>query len=156
MRESDDHEVEFVTFHVRDSFLGVDTGQVREIISDMSMTEVPHAPAHVRGIMNLRGEIVTVIDLSVRLGLGPTEITPATCHVVLAGAEPVALLVDRISDVLRGAASGIEPPPVNMSDRGAELFEGVFKTEDALLTLLRVDEILRVEESVDQMSVLAP
>ncbi|MBN1477894.1 purine-binding chemotaxis protein CheW [Candidatus Sumerlaeota bacterium] len=156
MRETEDHEVEFVTFHVKDSFLGVDTGKVREIISDMNMTEVPHAPSHVRGIMNLRGEIVTVIDLSVKLGHGPTEITPETCHVVLAGEEPVALLVDRIGDVVRDAASGIEPPPVNVTQAEAELFEGVLKRENELLTLLRVDEVLRVEESKDQMSVLAP
>ena len=109
-------ELQFSTFYVGDLLMGIDIQQVQEINRQVEMTGVPHAPEHVRGVVNLRGEVVTVLDLQIILGLGSTSVTGRSRNVIVdLNGEKTGLLVDRIADVVIAQSSEIESPPANVS-----------------------------------------
>jgi len=136
-------ELEYATFYVCDILLGLDIRQIEEINRQLTMTSVPHAPHFVRGVVNLRGEVATVVDLRAILGLPAAEITDQSRNVVVnARGERIGLLVDRIGDVVRTSASDIEPPPANVSGVDGRFFRGVCKLEKELLVILDVEEAL--------------
>jgi len=136
-------ECEYASFHVADALMGVAIGQVEEINHNLDLTPVPHAPAWVRGVMNLRGAVVTVIDLRVVLGLEPTVITRKTCNVVVrSGSEQVGLLADGVADVVRVPRGDIEPPPANVVGADGRFFRGVYQLERELLVLLDIEPVL--------------
>jgi purine-binding chemotaxis protein CheW len=136
-------EVEFVTFHVGDLLIGVDIHQVEEINRLIDITPVPHAPRYVCGAVNLRGEVVTVVDLREILGLEKVEITQRTRTVVVnSKGEQIGLLVDRIADVIRVLPDEIDSPPANVGGIDGRFFKGVYKLENELLVILEVDTVL--------------
>jgi len=133
----------FATFCVADTLIGVPIDQVEEINHNLELTRVPHAASWVRGVMNLRGAVVTVIDLRVVLGMEPTEITRKTCNVVVRSeGEQIALLADCVADVVCTEAGDIEPPPANMVGADGRFFKGVYKLDRELLVILDVDAVL--------------
>ncbi len=132
-------EVEFVTFFAGDLLIGVDILQAEEINRHIDVTPVPGAVECVRGVINLRGEVVTVVDLRTILGLPPTEITKRTRTVVVSSdGEQIGLLVDRIADVVRTRPDDIDPPPANAGGVDGRFFKGVLKLADELLVILDV------------------
>jgi purine-binding chemotaxis protein CheW len=136
-------EIEFASFHVADALMGISIDQVEEINHNLELTPVPHAPPWVSGVMNLRGAVVTVIDLRVVLGLEPTVITRRTCNVVVrSGAEQIALLADRVADVVRAQRADIELPPANVAGADGRFFQGVYKLERDLLVILDIEAVL--------------
>lgn len=136
--------VEMATFYVGDSLFGMDILKVQEINKLFDMTEVPMAPEYVKGILNLRGQIVTVIDLGKKLDLSVNEMCSDTRNVIVnSDSEYIGLLVDRIGDVERTDKAEIEPPPANIGGVQGKFFEGVFKKESSLIGILNVEEILR-------------
>ncbi|MBN2417830.1 MAG: chemotaxis protein CheW [Deltaproteobacteria bacterium] len=136
--------VELATFYVGDSLCGMDILKVQEINKLLEMTEVPLAPDYVRGILNLRGQIVTVIDLGSKLSLSDTETTGDTRNIIVnSNGEYIGLLVDRIGDVERTEEDKIESPPANIGKIQGRFFEGVFKKENSLIGILNVEEILK-------------
>jgi purine-binding chemotaxis protein CheW len=136
-------EVEFVSFYVGTLLLGADICHVEEINRHVDATPVAHAPQWVQGVVNLRGEVVTVLDLSQVLGLGPTEIGKNTRNVVVsADGERVGLLVDRIADVVNAQGSEIKPLPANFTDAYERFFQGVVELDRELLAVLNTVEIL--------------
>lgn len=136
-------EIEYATFHVGRLLLGIDIRQTEEINRQLELTAVPHAPACVRGVVNLRGEVVTVLDLRTILGLEPQALTAASRNVVVrADSEQVGLLVDRVADVVTVSAEEMEPPPANVSGVSGRFFKGVYKLESALLVVLDVNTVL--------------
>jgi purine-binding chemotaxis protein CheW len=136
-------ETEYASFYVADALMGVSIGQVEEINHNLELTPVPHAPAWVRGVMNLRGAVVTVVDLRVVLGLEPTVITRKTCNVVVrSGSEQIAILADRVADVVRAPAREIEMPPANVAGNEERFFRGVYKLDRELLVILDIDAVL--------------
>jgi purine-binding chemotaxis protein CheW len=138
-----DDELELVTFFVGPHLLGAEIGRVEEINRHVNPTPVAHAPEAVRGVVNLRGEVVTVLDLRNILGLGRTEIDKQTRNVVVNyGGERVGLLVDRIADVVNTRWSEIKPPPANLSGIAGRFFDGVHEMDRQLLTVLDLDEVL--------------
>ncbi len=140
--------VEMATFYVGESLCGMDILKVQEINKLLEMTEVPMAPDYVKGILNLRGQIVTVIDLGRKLGLSDSEVSPDTRNIIVnCNNEYIGLLVDRIGDVERTDEADIEAPPANIGGIQGKYFEGVFKKENSLIGILNVDEILRDEIS---------
>ena len=146
-RRSDNHVVELATFYVGDALCGMDILKIREINKIMEMTKVPQAPEYVKGILNLRGRIITIIDLGNRLGLSSDEPTDESCNIIINSQnEYVGLLVDRIGDVVRAPMDKIELPPANMGGEQGEYIEGVFKTENTLIGILDVDEMLSISE----------
>jgi purine-binding chemotaxis protein CheW len=139
-------ELEIASFFVGDTLLGLPINQVEEINHHLDLTPVPHAPACVRGVINLRGEVVTVIDLRTVLGLEPTVLTRRTCNVVVRShGEQIGILADGVGDVIRAHRAGIEPPPANVDGADGRLLRGVYKLPDALLLILDAEQVLATD-----------
>ncbi|WP_028317994.1 chemotaxis protein CheW [Desulfobulbus elongatus] len=138
--------IELATFYVGHALCGMDILKVQEINKLMEMTKVPQAPDYMVGILNLRGQIVTIIDLGQKLGLGKVEISNESRNIIInAPGEHVGLLVSKISDVVMANPDRIEPAPANMSGIQGSFFTGVYKTENKLIGILDIKEVLRIE-----------
>ncbi len=136
-------DTEFVTFRVGDVLMGVGIRQVEEINRHVEVTIVPHAPDYVRGVINLRGAVVTVVDLRRIIGLPPAELTGQTRTVVIhSKGEQIGLLVDRIADVVKTRTDRIDQPPANIGGVEGRFFKGVYKLEAELLIILDIDAAL--------------
>lgn len=139
--------VEMATFYVGKALCGMDILNVQEINKLMDMTTVPQAPDYVTGILNLRGQIVTIIDLGKKLHLGSTELSDTSRNIIVnAKEEYVGLLVSRISDVVEVQRDKVEPPPANIGGVQGKFFKGVFKTKERLIGILDVDRVLENEK----------
>ena len=139
--------LELSTFFIGDALCGMDILKVQEINKLMEMTKVPQAPDYVTGILNLRGQIVTIVDLGKNLGLGETDLGDDPRNIIVnAPGEHIGLLVRRISDVVMANPDRIEPAPANMSGIQGTFFTGVYKTEDKLIGILNVEEVLKIDK----------
>ena len=122
---------------------GLTIQKVQEINRQLTFTPVPHAPAYVQGVTNLRGEVVTVVDLHNVLDLPLVETTRESRIVVVqSGGETIGLIVDRIADVLTINSDGFDAPPSNLSGADGRFFEAVYTLETDLLVILNVEEVL--------------
>ena len=138
------------TFSLHDLLFGVDVTSVHEVIRCQPMTRVPLAPSLVRGLINLRGQIVTAIDMRERLGLPAREDGLEPMNVVVHGGDgAVSLLVDEIGDVLHLDASDAEPTPENLPSTIRELVEAVYKLDGQLLLLFDANRISDIVSSQD-------
>jgi purine-binding chemotaxis protein CheW len=139
--------VELATFYIGDALCGMDILKIQEINKLMQMTKVPQAPDYVLGILNLRGQIVTIIDLGKKLGLGTTDITQDPRNIIVNSAGGhVGLLVRKISDVVSVDMGKRESAPANMRGIQGEYFNGVYKTDTNLIGILNVDKVLSIED----------
>lgn len=128
---------QFCTFYVNHQFYGIDVLDVQEIVRNQPVTRVPLADPMVRGLMNLRGQIVTSIDMRRRLDLTDREAHVDPVNVVLKTEDgAVALLVDEIGDVLEVDEQQFEPPPETLRGPSRELIQGAYKLPDRLLVIL--------------------
>ncbi|MCP4745496.1 MAG: purine-binding chemotaxis protein CheW [Desulfobacteraceae bacterium] len=135
--------VELATFYVGQALCGMDILKVQEINKLMDMTKVPQAPSYVIGILNLRGQIVTVIDLGKKLGLNNDILSDTTRNIIVnSDNEYIGLIVSRISDVVEAEWDKVEKPPANICGVQGVYFKGVFKTKDRLIGILDVDRVL--------------
>ena len=138
--------VELASFYVGEALCGMDILKVQEINKLIEMTRVPKAPEYVLGILNLRGEIVTIIDLGKKLGLKSTEITDKTRNIIVnSNGEHIGLMVEQISDVVQARFEKIEAPPANIGGVQGKYFTGVLKTKDRLIGILDVGKVLEEE-----------
>ena len=138
--------VELATFYVGEALCGMDILNVQEINKLMDMTKVPQAPDYVTGILNLRGQIVTVIDLGKKLGLTCTDLSDSTRNIIVNSEnEYIGLLVSSISDVVEAQWDKVEDPPANIGGVQGAFFKGVFKTQDRLIGILDVNKVLADE-----------
>ena len=125
------------TFFLDDHLFGVDAQTVQEVIRFQEMTRVPQAPPSVSGLINLRGQIVTAIDLRRRLGMKPREVGKLPMNVVVRSDDgAVSLLVDQIGDVIEVDAENFETPPDTLRGPARELVRGAYKLDGRLLLLL--------------------
>ncbi len=125
------------TFYVDRMFLGVPALGVQEVLPEQPMTPVPLAPRFVKGLMNLRGTIVTAVDLRARFGIGPrTDGRPPTNVVVYSGDESVSLLVDDAGDVIELDEATMDGPPETLPRALRELLVGIHKLDGTLLMVL--------------------
>jgi purine-binding chemotaxis protein CheW len=128
---------QFSTFFVADLFFGVDVLNVQEVLRFQQMTPVPQAPRVIEGLINLRGQIVTAIDMRRRLGLPPRDGDKSPMNMVVRTSDgAVSLLVDEIGDVLDMDAATYERPPENLDPAAREIIRGVYKLKDRLLLVL--------------------
>ena len=142
-RENVSANVELATFYIGDALCGMDILKVQEINKLMDMTKVPQAPNYVTGILNLRGQIVTVIDLSKKLGLAATDFNESSRNIIVnSDNEYIGLLVSRISDVVEANWEKVEDPPANIGGVQGAYFKGVFKTKNRLVGILDVKKVL--------------
>jgi purine-binding chemotaxis protein CheW len=133
------------TFFVADLFFGVDVLRVQEVLRFQQMTHVPQAPDVIEGLINLRGQIVTAIDLRRRLGLPPrTGGQVPTNMVIRTDDGAVSLLVDEIGDVLDVDAATYERPPENLDPAAREIIRGVYKLKERLLLVLDTERTVDI------------
>ena len=135
---------QYCTFWVDDLYLGVDVREVQEVIRYQEMTPVPLAPPVVRGLINLRGQIVTALDLRRRLDLAPRETGEPMNVVIRAGDEVVSLLVDDIGDVVEADAAAREDIPPTVRGVARDLLLATYKLPDRLLLVLDTAGAARV------------
>ena len=144
--ENHSDTVELATFYVGEALCGMDILKVQEINKLIEMTRVPQAPEYVLGILNLRGEIVTIVDLGKKLSLKSTEMSDRTRNIIVnSNGEHIGLMVERISDVIQAEWEKVEAPPANIGGVQGRYFTGVFKTEDRLIGILDVEKVLEEE-----------
>lgn len=135
-------EGQFCTFFLDKLFFGVEVGKVQEIIRYHEITKVPLAIPEVAGLINLRGQIVTAIDLRRRLDLRDrlTEELPLNVVIQLRD-ETLSLLVDDIGDVLAVSPEDFESPPDTLTGRVRELIRGAYKLKEMLLLILDIEKL---------------
>jgi purine-binding chemotaxis protein CheW len=133
------------TFLLDGHLFGVDAQTVQEVIRYQEMTRVPMAPPAVSGLINLRGQIVTAIDLRTRLGMKPRENGKRPMNVVVRSDDgAVSLLVDQIGDVIEVDADNFESPPDTLQGPSRELVQGAYKLNGRLLLLLNCAEAVQL------------
>jgi purine-binding chemotaxis protein CheW len=137
-----DSEVQLATFYVGDLFVGIEIEKVQEINRRTELVPAPGAPAQVRGVVNLRGEVVTVLDLRRILGLPTVDVSRQSRNVVTqADGELIGLLVDRVADIMSIPNSDIAPAPPNL-DVDGEFVRGVYRTQKEILLVLNLERVI--------------
>jgi purine-binding chemotaxis protein CheW len=141
--EADGEDIEYVTVSIGDQLFGLPISRVQDVFSLDRLTRVPLAPPEVAGVLNLRGRIVTAIDMRVRLGLPPREPghTPMAVGIDHQG-EAYGLLIDHVGEVMKLPLAGREPNPANLDPRWAEISDGVHRLDGQLLVVLDVEVTL--------------
>ena len=137
---------QFCTFFLEGHFFGVPVQQVQEVIRYQDMTPAPLVADAVRGLINLRGQIVTAVDLRRCLSMPDRAPDQLPMNVVIRTNDgAVSLLVDEIGDVLQVPADSYEPPPDNMPREQREIIDGVYKLEGKLLLVLNSERVLQTQ-----------
>lgn len=155
INKDDKQEIlQLVSFHIDNEEFGVDILKVQEIIRMMAVTKVPNAPCFIEGVINLRGRVIPIIDLRIRLGLERISHNNSTRIIVLEiSNKTIGFIVDSVNEVLRIPKSIIESPPDIISGGvNSEYITSVGKLDDRLLILLDLEKILSSEET-DSLSV---
>ena len=135
------------SFYLGDALCGIDINTVQEISKDMGISDVPLSPDWVLGIKNLRGGIVSVIDLGDKIGLQPSKIDENSRIIIVNWKEEyIGLLVDKISNILQADRNLLEDPPSNVKGMQGKYFQGVINTDSGLIALMNIDEVLSMEE----------
>lgn len=134
---------QLATFLVDDLLFGVDVLSVQEVLRFQHMTPVPRSASVIQGLINLRGQIVTALDMRKRLSLPPRKGTDNPMNVVIRGADgAVSLLVDEIGDVLQVDLANYENPPDNLDTETRKIVKSVYKLNDRLLLVLDAEQIV--------------
>lgn len=146
----DDPVLQWVTFHLAGETYGVNVMQVQEVLRYTEIAPVPGAPAYVLGIINLRGNVVTVIDTRHRFGLDPGDTTDNTRIVIIeAEKHVVGILVDSVAEVVYLRQSEIETAPNVGNDDSAKFIQGVCHKNGELLILIELNKLLTDDEWAD-------
>jgi len=134
---------QFCTFFVKDEFFGVPVQQVQEVIRYQEMTRVPLVSHVIRGLINLRGQIVMAVDLRRRLGLEDRPESQLPLNVVVRTEDgAVSFLVDEIGDVLEVAEEKFERPPETLQGQARDMVRGVYKLQDRLMLVLDTQRVM--------------
>ncbi|MBI5462836.1 MAG: purine-binding chemotaxis protein CheW [Gammaproteobacteria bacterium] len=142
-----DSVVRYVTFRLEDEVYGINVMQVQEVLRVTEIAPVPGAPHYVLGIINLRGNVVTVIDARERLGLGSKDMDESTRIVIIeADKMVVGILVDAVAEVVDLRTSEIESAPSVGNDESSKYIQGVASRDSQLLILVDLNKLLNDEE----------
>ncbi|MCU0302754.1 MAG: chemotaxis protein CheW [Thermoanaerobaculales bacterium] len=133
---------QYCSLRVGDLLLGIDVSRIQEVLRDTSITPVPLAHPAIRGLINLRGQIVTAIDLRRRLGLAPSAAGSRFSTMVLGETgEALALVVDSVGDVVHVDSASFESPPDTLKGEARRMIDGAHKLERELLLILNLDVV---------------
>ena len=133
----------YCTFYLDDLFLGIDVLKVQEILLYQDTTPVPLAHPVISGLINLRGQVVTAMDLRLRLGLTERDPDQLSMNVIVqTKGDTVSLLVDEIGDVVEVEDSAFEPPPETIQGAIRELIDGVYKLDGQLLLVVDAEKTM--------------
>lgn len=146
-------EGKYFTFKLGNEEYGVEILKVREIIGLMNVTEVPRTPDHIRGVINLRGKIIPVMDLRVKFGLTVREDTDETCIIVIDvehqnSVTQIGAIVDSVCEVLDIEAADIEPSPNFGNNLDCRFILGIAKMDEKVRILLEIEDVLTSDELV--------
>jgi purine-binding chemotaxis protein CheW len=146
--------VQYLTFKLADEIFAFDVAKVREILELTSITKVPQTPDFMRGVINLRGSVVPVIDLRLNFGMQCTEQTVNTCIIVVEvnlDGETLVLgvLADSVQEVVEMEPEHIQPPPQLGTKLNTEFIKGMGKVEDAFVMILDIDKVFSSDELSD-------
>ncbi|WP_337266072.1 chemotaxis protein CheW [Oryzifoliimicrobium ureilyticus] len=148
VRNQNQADKELIAFRIGDQEFCVDIMSVREIRGWTPATPMPHAPADVVGVINLRGAVLPIMDLSARLGMGFSQPTPR--HVIIVAQtrrKVVGLLVEAVSDILTITQDNIQPTPDVASDFVRQLAKGILSIENRMICLLELDTLFGGQEN---------
>jgi purine-binding chemotaxis protein CheW len=142
---------QYLTFMLGGEMFAIGILGIKEIIEYAGLTEVPMMPECIRGVINLRGAVVPVLDLSVRFGKQSTSVTKRTCIVIVEvgsddGRQDMGIVVDAVNAVLEIPSSEIEPPPTFGAKIRTDFIEGMGKVQGRFVILLNVDQVLSTDE----------
>jgi len=143
----------YLTFKLADEEYGVEILKVREINGLMEITAVPRMPLYMKGVINLRGKVIPVMDLRLKFGLEEIKHTEETCIIVVDVGKEVGIIVDTVSEVLDIAGENVEPPPAMGGAVDTSFILGMGKVGDAVKILLDINKVLTAEELEDAASV---
>ncbi|MFB6345307.1 MAG: chemotaxis protein CheW [bacterium] len=147
----------FLTFILKDENYGIDILTVREIIGYMDVTPVPQTPDFVKGVVNLRGKVIPVINLRQKFGMEEIEVTNETCIIVVevdftaddeTNTVQMGIVVDTVEEVLDIPVDNIDPAPNFGGEIDTEYIEGMGKVDENVVILLNIDKVLTEEELV--------
>ena len=147
-----EEEQQYLTFLLSGEMFAIAILNIKEIIEYGSLTEVPMVPSFIRGVINLRGSVVPVVDLSVRFGRNKTEVSRRTCIVIIEvqnndeSKQDIGVMVDSVSEVLEIPRSEIEPPPAFGAKIRVDFMHGMGKVAGKFVIILDADKVLSVEE----------
>jgi purine-binding chemotaxis protein CheW len=141
--------IQLATFYLGDVCLALDIDQIQEIMRDVRITRVPYAPTEVSGVINLRGEVSTVIDLRLVLGLPPApSALGRRTLIVRSKGESIGLIVDRVADITTIDAAELVPAPPNVGRVDGEFIRGVFPRESEIIVVLDLEHVLSTHRNV--------
>jgi purine-binding chemotaxis protein CheW len=135
---------ELIAFRIGDQEFCVDIMQVREIRGWTQATALPHTPEYMKGVINLRGAVLPIVDLGARLGLAPTS-DPSARHVIMVinqGARTLGLLVDAVSDIIDVTEDMVQPTPDVACDQVKTFVKGLFAIDGRMISLISLDRVL--------------
>jgi len=147
-----EEEQQYLTFLLSGEMFAIAILNIKEIIEYGSLTEVPMMPGFIRGVINLRGSVVPVVDLSARFGRSRTEISRRTCIVIIEvengdeSKQDIGVMVDSVSEVLEIPRSEIEPPPAFGARIRVDFMHGMGKVAGKFVIILNANKVLSVEE----------
>lgn len=143
---SENTQLELATFYVGEALCGIDILNIQEINKQFDFTSVPQSDDFVKGVLNLRGRIVTILDLGKKLGLSPVKKQKNNRNIIVNfHDEQIGLLVDSISDVIVANSDDLDPPPANLGGIQGSYFQNVVKTERTLIGILDIDKVLSTD-----------
>jgi purine-binding chemotaxis protein CheW len=149
-KAGNDPILQWVTFHLGDETYGINVMQVREVLRYTEIAPVPGAPGYVIGIINLRGNVVTVVDTRERFGLLSSDVTDNTRIVILESDDQVVgIMVDSVAEVVYLRQSEIETAPNVGSNESSRYIQGVCHKNDELLILIEIEKLLTEREWAD-------
>jgi purine-binding chemotaxis protein CheW len=139
-------ETEFVTFMLGEQAFGLPIQRVHEVFSANQITSVPLAPPMIKGLLNLRGRVVTAVCLRTLMGIDGEAASGDRMAIGIESAgEQFALLVDRIGDVMRLSGAGLEPNPIHLAASWQSLSRGVYRLDGSILVILELDKLISTE-----------
>jgi purine-binding chemotaxis protein CheW len=149
----------YLTFQLAQEEFGIRVLKVREIMGIQEVTAVPQTPAHIKGVINLRGKVIPLVDLRLKFGMPEAEYTSRTCIIVTqvraeSGSVLMGIVVDGVSEVLNLTAQEIEDTPDFGQDAAGQYLLGMAKSKGKVKILLDIDKVLSAQEIGDLSSML--
>ncbi len=142
---------QYLTFKLRDEVFALDIGKVREVLDFTTVTKVPQTPDFMRGVINLRGNVVPVVDMRLKFGLSQTEKTVNTCVIITeievdGETTVVGAMADSVQEVLDLEADEIEPPPKIGTKLNTDFIHGMGKRDNQFIMILNIDKVFSADE----------
>ena len=149
--DEDTQKDKYLTFHLADEVFGIEICFVTEIVGIQTITPIPAMPDFIKGVINLRGKVIPVMDVRTRFRLPTREYDERTCIIVVEIDKTiVGLVVDRVSEVMDIPESQMEPPPKTTGKKGRRFLQGLGKVESDVKIILNVSQLL-YEEELEQL-----